>query len=67
MHPYREAHGQAEEDDMWSMLDEALSRVFSDPHWAWGTAWHVARDAQRLGLRELERAAQGVLESLFPT
>lgn len=52
---------------MWSTLDEALSRAFSDPHWAWGTAWQVVRDARGMGLRDLELAAQGVLDSLFPT
>lgn len=67
MNPYREAIGQAEEDDMWSSLDDALSRAFSDPHWAWGTAWQVARDAKSMGLRELEQAAMGLLCSLFPT
>lgn len=65
MNPYRQCGCHAsEEEDLYQRLDDALSAAFSDPVWAWGVAWMVARDAGRFP--DLVRSAAGLMLTIFP-
>lgn len=65
MNPYRECdQGDQEEDELWLRLDQALESALTDPPWAWGVAWSVARDGIRFP--DLHRAASEVMAVLYP-
>ncbi len=64
LHPYRSGRRALDEDRLWGDLDDALALWSSDPVSAERIGRWVWHDARTMGLPDVERAADGFLDSI---
>lgn len=63
--PYRQLVSPSyEEDELWESLDVAIEGALKDPVFAWNMVWLIVQDARRLGYKDVQSAAERILDIL---